>query len=51
MIDKDGAFVYTETKTLKGSGAKFDLQFFLNQVIVMPMLLLTVQMSQQKFSY
>jgi hypothetical protein len=30
MIDKDGAFTYTETKTVKGSGAKFDFAIFPN---------------------
>jgi hypothetical protein len=30
MIDKDGAFTYTETKTVKGSSAKFDFAIFPN---------------------
>jgi hypothetical protein len=30
MIDKDGAFTYTETKTVKGLGATFDFAIFPN---------------------
>jgi hypothetical protein len=30
MIDKDGVFTYTETKTVKGSGANFDFAIFPN---------------------
>jgi len=33
MIDKDGTFTYTETKSVKGSGANFDFAIFPNPAI------------------
>ena len=33
MISKDGAFTYTETKSVKGSGANFDFAIFPNPAI------------------